>query len=57
MSLEATKFHNVTINLLMNAEEQGLHWFDISVDGEHVTRMPIYVLYERRAAPSGLGGD
>jgi len=39
--------HNLVIRVTITFEAEGLYWFDVNLDGELVTRMPLRVLYVR----------
>jgi Family of unknown function (DUF6941) len=56
LPFEADKIQNVTLKFQMTAEEPGLYWFDVSIDGELMTRMPLHIAYARQAESSGSGG-
>ena len=38
---------NLVVNVGLQAEEEGLYWFDVCFEQELVTRMPLRVLYQR----------
>jgi hypothetical protein len=44
---------NLLVNLGFQAVEEGLYWFDILLNEELVTRMPLRLLYQRIAQGSG----
>ena len=37
---------NVVLQLSFQPVEEGLHWFDVLVDGQRVTRIPLRALYQ-----------
>ena len=37
------------------ANEQGLYWFDVLIEDEIVTRIPLRVMYQRIQLPPGVG--
>lgn len=37
----------VQANMTMLINEEGLYWFDVSLAGAHVTRMPLRVVYQQ----------
>ena len=39
--------HQWIVNLRFNVDQEGLYWFDVSVDDRLVTRMPLRVIYQR----------
>lgn len=38
---------NVIASVTLQVEEEGLYWFDVSVEGQSLTRIPLRVLYQR----------
>lgn len=38
---------NLVINLNMIAEQEGLYWFDVLLDEQLLTRIPLRILYQR----------
>ena len=51
---------NVVANMQMRFEVAGLHWFNVSLDGHRVTRIPLRVVYLpqiRQAATPPEGGQ
>lgn len=38
---------NLVINLNMIAEQEGLYWFDVLLDEQPLTRIPLRILYQR----------
>jgi uncharacterized protein DUF6941 len=38
---------NILINLVFQANEEGLYWFEIYVQNQLLTRMPLRVVYQR----------
>lgn len=39
--------HNVLLNLALQADQEGLYWFDVLLDEQMVTRIPLRVVYQR----------
>ena len=39
---------NAIINLVFTAPEEGLYWFDVLLDGERLTRVPLRLVYLRQ---------
>jgi len=44
----------VVLPMAMVATEPGTYWFDVLVEGELLTRMPLTVLYQRIQLPPGM---
>lgn len=40
--------HNLIVRATINFESEGLYWFDVHLDAELLTRVPLRVLYVRR---------
>lgn len=51
--------HRATIvsNLSLDITKEGVYWFEILLDDRPVTRLPLRIEYERRAARPWLGGS
>ena len=51
--------NNVVLDAHYQAKEEGLHWFDVLLDSELITRIPLRVVYQRITAgrPPTLGQD
>lgn len=45
----------ITLNLGFEAQHEGLYWFDVSLDEELITRMPLRVVYQRLSLGSASG--
>ena len=43
---------NVIYAATLNVEQEGLYWFDVLLDDELLTRMPLRILYQRQTAGS-----
>ena len=43
---------NLVVQMKLEAKEEGLYWFDVTVEGRLVTRVPYRVLYQRIAHQS-----
>jgi hypothetical protein len=43
----ADRGHNFIVNLVFQAEEQGLYWFGVYLEAQLLTRMPLRVIYQR----------
>ncbi|HEV8342868.1 MAG TPA: hypothetical protein VGR30_10915 [Candidatus Binatia bacterium] len=43
---------NLVINVGLQAQEEGLYWFDVLLNGELITRMPLRLQYQRIALGS-----
>jgi len=41
------KSANVIINLNLLVKEEGLYWFDVSLNDEFVTKIPLHIEYQR----------
>jgi hypothetical protein len=39
-------------NIVLHAEQPGLHWFDVHIDERLITRMPLLVVYQRVSTPA-----
>jgi hypothetical protein len=37
---------NLILNLVFQAEEEGLYWFSVSIEDDVVTRIPLRILYQ-----------
>jgi hypothetical protein len=40
--------HNIVTDMSLRLELEGLYWFDVTVDGQVVTRIPLRVVYDPR---------
>jgi hypothetical protein len=38
---------NLIVNLAFQATEEGLYWFEVLVNGESITRVPLRIVYQR----------
>lgn len=38
---------NVNLNYGLKVEHEGLHWFDVFVDSEMITRIPLRIIYRK----------
>ena len=47
---------NVIVQLLLEIDMVGLWWLDISLDGVHVTRLPLRIIYLRQATRGSARG-
>jgi hypothetical protein len=54
-AVEANRTANLILNLSISTEEEGLYWFDVLVDGEMVTKMPLNVVFETQPNDVGSG--
>jgi len=43
---------NLVVQMQMTFEEPGLYWFNVMIENECVTRMPLRVVYTRIAGPA-----
>jgi hypothetical protein len=41
--------------IMIVAEEEGLYWFDVIVEKELLTRIPLRVMYQQMQPPPGMG--
>lgn len=46
---------NIVVQLQLEIDVAGLWWFDLSLDGVHVTRLPLRIIYMRQARPGPPG--
>jgi hypothetical protein len=44
---------NITVPVVMVVKEQGLYWFDVFVEGQLFTRIPLRVIYQKAAGIIG----
>lgn len=44
---------NIVLNIPFTFEQEGLYWFDVSFEGNLVTRMPMRVLYQPQPQSRG----
>jgi hypothetical protein len=47
---------NLNVELAVLATREGLHWFDVLVDGQVLTRMPLRVVYSPVQEPQATDG-
>lgn len=45
---------NIVMQSALEPDEQGLYWFDVLLNGERVTRIPLRVIYQK--LPTATGG-
>ncbi len=45
---------NIVLPVVMQVQESGLYWFDVLVDDQIFTRIPLRVVYQRAAGISGI---
>jgi len=38
---------NVIASVTLQVEDEGLYWFDVAIEGQSLTRIPLRVLYQR----------
>jgi|ERR1022692_2081742 hypothetical protein len=46
---------NLLLNLNLGAQHQGLHWFDVLLDDELLTRVPLHIEYQPAQEPTPRG--
>jgi len=46
---------NIVLQLQLQIDVVGVWWFDITLDGVHVTRLPLRIIYLRQATPPAPG--
>ena len=44
---------NININYVFEAQEEGLYWFDVSLNGKLFTRMPLRTIYQKMLTTKG----
>lgn len=45
--------NNAILQLTIQTDEEGLHWFDVLFDNQLMTRIPLRLLYQRLSAQQG----
>ncbi len=46
---------NIVINAMFEADQQGLYWFDVLLDGTRITRMPLRAVFQPIPTTGSVG--
>jgi hypothetical protein len=49
----ADRGNNVNIVYAFDATEEGLYWFDVTLNGKSFTKMPLRIIYQKMQTTSG----
>jgi hypothetical protein len=46
---------NINIGYAFEAQEEGIYWFDVTLDGKSFTKMPLRITYQKMQTTMGTG--